>query len=157
MMAPRSAQMVARGDCGADLVAGMLRAAPPSDGFFGATTTYMGAVKDVDFDDEEYMFERSQGFLVGDPDHCIEHVQRYVDMGVDALVLRVDSLPHEQLLRSIELFGKYVIPHFKHPRNVVRPADDVLADIRAARPAHEEALRKFQAEQNLLIEKESVR
>ncbi|PXY29870.1 luciferase [Prauserella coralliicola] len=118
---------------------------------------YMGAVKDVDFDDEEYMFERSQGFLVGDPDHCIEHVQRYVDMGVDALVLRVDSLPHEQLLRSIELFGKYVIPHFKHPRNVVRPADDVLADIRAARPAHEEALRKFQAEQNLLIEKESVR
>lgn len=118
---------------------------------------YMGAVKDVDFDDEDYMFERSQGFLVGDPDHCIEHVQRYVEMGVDALVLRVDSLPHDQLLRSIELFGKYVIPRFKHPRNVVRPADDVLADIRAARPAHEQALRKFQTEQNLLSEKESVR
>jgi alkanesulfonate monooxygenase SsuD/methylene tetrahydromethanopterin reductase-like flavin-dependent oxidoreductase (luciferase family) len=104
---------------------------------------YMGAVKDVDFDDQEYMFERSQGFIVGDPDHCIKHVQRYADMGVDALVLRVDSLPHEQLMRSIELFGKYVIPHFKHPRNVVRPADDVLADIRAARPAHEEELRLF--------------
>lgn len=107
---------------------------------------YMGAVKDVDFDDEEFMFEHSQGFIVGDPDHCAEHVQRYVDMGVDALVLRVDSLPHDQLMRTIELFGKYVIPRFKHPRNVVRPADDVLADIRAARPAHEEALRQFQTQ-----------
>ncbi|QEU96901.1 LLM class flavin-dependent oxidoreductase [Streptomyces kanamyceticus] len=110
---------------------------------------YMGAVKDVDFDDEEYMFERSQGFVVGEPEHCVEHVQRYADMGVESLVLRVDSLPHDQLMRSIELFGKYVIPHFKHPRNVVRPADDVLADIRAARPAHEEALRRFQAQRDL--------
>jgi alkanesulfonate monooxygenase SsuD/methylene tetrahydromethanopterin reductase-like flavin-dependent oxidoreductase (luciferase family) len=109
---------------------------------------YMGAIKDVDFDDEEYLFERSQGFIVGDPEHCVEHVQRYADMGVEALVLRVDSLPHDQLMRSIELFGKYVIPRFKHPRNVVRPADDVLDGIRAARPAHEEALRRFQAAQN---------
>ncbi|MCQ8195724.1 LLM class flavin-dependent oxidoreductase, partial [Streptomyces sp. RCU064] len=75
--------------------------------------------------------------------HCIQHVQRYADMGVDALVLRVDSLPHHQLLRSIELFGKYVIPHFKNPRNVIRPADHVLADIRAARPAHQQALHQF--------------
>lgn len=106
----------------------------------------MGAINDVDFSDEEYLFERSQGFLVGDPEHCVEHVQRYADMGVESLVLRVDSLPHDQLMRSIELFGKYVIPRFKHPRNVVRPADDVLAGIRAARPAHEEALRRFQSE-----------
>ncbi len=118
---------------------------------------YMGAVKNVDFNDEDYMFEESQGFLVGDPAHCVEQVQRYADMGVDALVLRVDSLPHDQLMRSIELFGKYVIPQFKHPRNVVRSADDVLADIRAARPAHEEALRRFQAEQNTTTPLEGVR
>ncbi|WP_331743106.1 LLM class flavin-dependent oxidoreductase [Kitasatospora sp. NBC_01300] len=118
---------------------------------------YMGAVKDVDFDDEEYMFERSQGFIVGDPERCIAHVQRYADMGVEALVLRVDSLPHDQLMRSIELFGKYVIPRFKHPRNVVRPADDVLADIRAARPAHQEALRRFQAGHDLKNAVEAVR
>ncbi|MFD8279651.1 LLM class flavin-dependent oxidoreductase [Streptomyces solisilvae] len=106
---------------------------------------YIGAVKNIDFNDEEYMFEHSQGFIVGNPDHCIQHVQRYADMGADALVLRVDSLPHHQLLRSIELFGKYVIPHFKNPRNIVRSADDVLADIRPARPAHEEALRQYHA------------
>jgi alkanesulfonate monooxygenase SsuD/methylene tetrahydromethanopterin reductase-like flavin-dependent oxidoreductase (luciferase family) len=118
---------------------------------------YMGAIKDVDFNDEEYLFERSQGFIVGDPDHCIEHVRRYADMGVDALVLRVDSLPHDQLMRSIELFGKYVIPHFKHPRNVVRSADDVLAQIRAARPAHQEALRRFQSQHDLMTASEAVR
>ncbi|MFC3242544.1 hypothetical protein ACFOJ6_09555 [Gordonia humi] len=34
------------------------------------------------------------------------------------------------------MFGKYVIPKFKNPRAVVRDSDDILADIRAARPAH---------------------
>ncbi|WP_158712274.1 hypothetical protein [Streptomyces sp. NRRL F-5135] len=40
------------------------------------------------------LFEHSQGFMVGDPDHRVEPVQRYAGMGVDALVLRVDGLPH---------------------------------------------------------------
>ena len=118
---------------------------------------YMGAVKDIDFNDEEYMFERSSGFIVGDPDHCIEHVQRYADMGVDALVMRIDSLPHEQLMRSIELFGKYVIPHFKRPGNVVRPADDILDDIRAARPAHQEALEHYEHERAAREQQEALR
>lgn len=118
---------------------------------------YMGAVKDLDFDDEEYMFERSSGFIVGDPDHCIEHVQRYADMGVDALVMRIDSLPHEQLMRSIELFGKYVIPHFKRPGTVVRPPDDVLDDIRAARPAHQEALERYERERAAHEQQEALR
>ena len=34
------------------------------------------------------------------------------------------------------LFGKYVIPRFKNPRSIVRTSDAILADIRAARPAH---------------------
>ncbi|MBV9521614.1 MAG: hypothetical protein JO010_02400, partial [Alphaproteobacteria bacterium] len=28
---------------------------------------------------------------------------------------------------------RYVIPHFKSPRNFMRPAEDVMADIRAMR------------------------
>ncbi len=117
---------------------------------------YMGAVKDLDFNDEEYMFERSSGFIVGDPEHCIEHVQRYADMGVDALVMRIDSLPHDQLMRSIELFGKYVIPRFKNPRSVVRPAEDVLADIRAARPAHQQAMERYEREHDARNEQQEV-
>ncbi|MGS2591067.1 hypothetical protein [Streptomyces hebeiensis] len=49
-----------------------------------------------------FLFERSQGHMVADPDHCAEHVQRYADMGVDALVLRVGSLPHHHANRTKE-------------------------------------------------------
>lgn len=97
---------------------------------------YMGAVKHLDFDDEGYMFEDSSGFIVGDPDDCIAQVQRFADLGVDSLVMRIDGLPHKELMKSIELFGKYVIPKFKNPRGVARTPEAILADIRAARPAH---------------------
>jgi alkanesulfonate monooxygenase SsuD/methylene tetrahydromethanopterin reductase-like flavin-dependent oxidoreductase (luciferase family) len=106
-----------------------------------ADYAYMGAVKDVDFDDVDYMFNDSASFIVGDPNECIRQVRLYRELGVDTLILRIDSLPHEQLMRSIELFGKYVIPHFKNPEAVVRPAGDVLEEIRAMRPTHEERLR----------------
>ena len=36
-------------------------------------------------------------------------------------------------MKSIELFGRHVIPHFRHPENVVRPPNEVLDDIRAMR------------------------
>ncbi|MFC3242543.1 LLM class flavin-dependent oxidoreductase [Gordonia humi] len=42
---------------------------------------YMGAVKDVDFTDENYMFNDSAGFIVGDPDDCVAQVQRFADLG----------------------------------------------------------------------------
>jgi alkanesulfonate monooxygenase SsuD/methylene tetrahydromethanopterin reductase-like flavin-dependent oxidoreductase (luciferase family) len=105
---------------------------------------YMGAVKNIDFDDERYMFEDSSGFIVGDPDDCVAQVQRFVDLGADAIVMRIDGLPHRELMKSIELFGKYVIPKFKNPRAVVRPADAILTDIRAARPAHYAELETFE-------------
>ena len=104
---------------------------------------YMGAVKNIDFSDERYMFEDSAGFIVGDPDDCIAQVQRYVDLGADALVMRIDGLPHAELMKSIELFGKYVIPRFKNPRAVVRPAEAILDDIRGLRPAHYAELEAF--------------
>jgi alkanesulfonate monooxygenase SsuD/methylene tetrahydromethanopterin reductase-like flavin-dependent oxidoreductase (luciferase family) len=106
---------------------------------------YMGAVHDIDFSDRAYMLEESSGFVVGDPQTCIQQVQRYADLGVEALILRIDSVPHEQRMRSLEMFGKYVIPHFKHPENIVQPPDDILERIRAARPAHQAALEEFTA------------
>ena len=107
---------------------------------------YMGAVKDVDFSDERYMIEDSTGFIVGDPDDCVAQVQRFADAGADALVMRIDGLPHKELMKSIELFGKYVIPKFKNPRAVVRTPDAILGDIRTARPAHYAELEAFEAE-----------
>ena len=103
---------------------------------------YMGAVKDVRFDDVDWMLGESGNFIVGDPDECVRQVKMVEALGVDTLIMRIDSLPHDQLLRSIELFGKYVIPRFRAPSTVVRPPEDVLAEIREMRPLHEERLKQ---------------
>lgn len=108
---------------------------------------YMGAVKHLDFNDERYMFEESSGFIVGDPEDCVAQVQRFADLGADSLVMRIDGLPHKELMKSIELFGKYVIPKFKNPKAVVRTPEAILDDIRTARPAHYAELEAFESAQ----------
>jgi alkanesulfonate monooxygenase SsuD/methylene tetrahydromethanopterin reductase-like flavin-dependent oxidoreductase (luciferase family) len=110
---------------------------------------YMGAVKHLDFNDERYMFEDSSGFIVGDPDDCVAQVQRYADLGAESLVMRIDGLPHQELMKSIELFGKYVIPKFKNPRGIARTPEAILADIRAARPAHYAEREEFEKNMHL--------
>ncbi len=57
--------------------------------------------------------------------------------------MRIDGLPHDELMKSIELFGKYVIPRFKNPRGVVRCPEAILDDIRScpARPTTQKSKR----------------
>jgi alkanesulfonate monooxygenase SsuD/methylene tetrahydromethanopterin reductase-like flavin-dependent oxidoreductase (luciferase family) len=53
--------------------------------------------------------------VVGDPDRCIEIAKRYEAAGCDLLLCLVNpyKIPHDKVMRSIDLFGKYVIPAFK--------------------------------------------
>jgi alkanesulfonate monooxygenase SsuD/methylene tetrahydromethanopterin reductase-like flavin-dependent oxidoreductase (luciferase family) len=50
--------------------------------------------------------------MVGDPDRCIELARRYEAAGCDLLFCLVNpyKLTHPQVMRSIELLGKHVIP-----------------------------------------------
>ncbi len=105
---------------------------------------YMGAVTGVDFHDRKFMLNDSAGFIVGDPAECIKHVQRYKDLGIDTLLLRIDSIPHHVIMKTIENFGKYVIPHFREPHAIVKSANDALNEIRAMRAQHEEGLRRLE-------------
>lgn len=52
--------------------------------------------------------------IVGDPEECAEAVQKFVDVGCDQIIFGVlaSSQPQETALRSVELFGKEVIPRF---------------------------------------------
>jgi alkanesulfonate monooxygenase SsuD/methylene tetrahydromethanopterin reductase-like flavin-dependent oxidoreductase (luciferase family) len=52
--------------------------------------------------------------IAGDPDSCIKGVQLYEDIGVDQviLIMQTETIPHERVLQSIELFGKHVLPAF---------------------------------------------
>ena len=52
--------------------------------------------------------------IVGDPDRCIEIAKRYEAAGCELLfcLLNPYKIPHDQVMRSIELLGKHVIPEF---------------------------------------------
>ena len=53
--------------------------------------------------------------IVGDVDHCIRKVERYQAAGLDHFIalMQADRIPHEAVMRSIELFGKEIIPRFR--------------------------------------------
>jgi len=59
-------------------------------------------------------FDAEDQILIGDPDQMIRQMERYEKAGVDQLICyqQFGGLPHDKILKSIELLGKYVIPHF---------------------------------------------
>jgi alkanesulfonate monooxygenase SsuD/methylene tetrahydromethanopterin reductase-like flavin-dependent oxidoreductase (luciferase family) len=61
----------------------------------------------------DYLYDSGAG-VVGDPDRCIEICKRYEAVGCDLLfcLLNPYKIPHEDVMQSIELLGKYVIPEF---------------------------------------------
>ena len=56
--------------------------------------------------------------IAGDPASCIEGVKMYEDIGVDQvmLIMQTETNPHEKVMSSIELFGKEVIPAFRQAK-----------------------------------------
>jgi alkanesulfonate monooxygenase SsuD/methylene tetrahydromethanopterin reductase-like flavin-dependent oxidoreductase (luciferase family) len=50
--------------------------------------------------------------IAGDPESCIKAVKMYEDIGVDQvmMIMQTETIPHEKVMGSIELFGKQVIP-----------------------------------------------
>ena len=61
----------------------------------------------------DYIHSTGSG-VVGDPDESKETLKRYEASGVDLLLCLLNpyNIPHEKVMQSIELFGKYVIPEF---------------------------------------------
>lgn len=56
------------------------------------------------------IIDRSPYVTVGTPDFFIERTKRLEEYGYDEFLLAFDGMPHEQIMSSIELIGKYVIP-----------------------------------------------
>ena len=57
-----------------------------------------------------------RGIIVaGDPESCIEAVKLHEATGVDQLqfLMATETVDHQNVLKSIEMFGKHVIPAFK--------------------------------------------
>ncbi|MBM3226665.1 MAG: LLM class flavin-dependent oxidoreductase [Candidatus Tectomicrobia bacterium] len=57
-----------------------------------------------------------RGVLVaGDPASCLKAIRIHQDVGVDELqfLMATETIPHDKVMSSIELFGKHVIPEAK--------------------------------------------
>ena len=56
--------------------------------------------------------------IAGDPQSCIEAVKMYEEIGVDQvmLIMQTETIPHQKVMGSIELFGKQVIPAFSQTK-----------------------------------------
>lgn len=53
--------------------------------------------------------------VAGDPDDCIKAIKLHEATGVDQLdiIIASETLPHKKVMKSIEMFGKHVLPAFK--------------------------------------------
>jgi alkanesulfonate monooxygenase SsuD/methylene tetrahydromethanopterin reductase-like flavin-dependent oxidoreductase (luciferase family) len=53
--------------------------------------------------------------IAGNPESCIKTIRKYEDIGVDQvmMIMQTETVPHERVMSSIELFGKRVIPVFR--------------------------------------------
>jgi alkanesulfonate monooxygenase SsuD/methylene tetrahydromethanopterin reductase-like flavin-dependent oxidoreductase (luciferase family) len=68
-------------------------------------------VRDVTFD----LLDGMDAVIVGSPETCIRKVRRYQEAGCDQLLCLVQpySIASAAVMRSIDLFGRYVIPAFR--------------------------------------------
>jgi len=64
----------------------------------------------VDFD----YLKNENAVIVGDPEEVVRRCKEYEAAGVDLLLCLVNphAIAHEQVMQTIELMGKYVIPEF---------------------------------------------
>ena len=62
--------------------------------------------------------------IAGDPDTCIRALKKHEASGIDLMMImmQTETIPHKQVMESIELFGKYVIPEFKKSEEVAARA-----------------------------------
>lgn len=53
--------------------------------------------------------------IAGNPESCIKTVKMYEDIGVDQvmMIMQTETINHENVMESMELFGKEVIPAFR--------------------------------------------
>ena len=57
-----------------------------------------------------------RGVIIGgDPESCIKAIQMYEEIGVDQvmMIMQTETIPHEKVMSSIEMFGKHVFPAFR--------------------------------------------
>jgi alkanesulfonate monooxygenase SsuD/methylene tetrahydromethanopterin reductase-like flavin-dependent oxidoreductase (luciferase family) len=96
-----------------------------NDSFSVVTSWFRSPIKNKNSRPDPSLPLYDRGVIIaGDPDSCIKGVQLYEHIGVDQVILIVqtETIPHERVLQSIELFGKHVLPAFGKGVKKAQPA-----------------------------------
>ena len=53
--------------------------------------------------------------IAGDPESCVKGAKLYEEIGVDQviMIIQTETVSHEKAMKSIEMFGKHVLPTFR--------------------------------------------
>lgn len=78
----------------------------PSYSYMARAEPCLEKIKDID-----WLINESGALVCGSPETCVRQLKRFQEIGVTKSLLRIDGLGHKKVLESIELIGKYVIPH----------------------------------------------
>jgi len=72
--------------------------------------------------DAETMAERGV-IVAGDPEACIKAARLHQETGVDELqfLMATETVDHQTVMKSIEMFGKHVIPEFRDGNGPIAP------------------------------------
>ena len=61
-------------------------------------------------EDFDYLLTETPSIMIGTPDDFIERIERLEDMGVEEILMRIDGVSHDDIMKSFELIGREVIP-----------------------------------------------
>jgi alkanesulfonate monooxygenase SsuD/methylene tetrahydromethanopterin reductase-like flavin-dependent oxidoreductase (luciferase family) len=68
----------------------------------------------------DFLLHDTPSIMLGTPDFFIERLKLLEKMGIEEVLLRVEGVRHKDIMRSLELIGREVIPEFqKQPKLAV--------------------------------------
>lgn len=77
---------------------------------------YTRMLRDLNLNDVSFdILDGMDAIIVGDPETCIRKVKRYREAGCDQLLclMQPHDIAPDAVMKSIDLFGRYVIPAFR--------------------------------------------
>lgn len=60
----------------------------------------------------DFLLTETPSVMIGTPEDFIVRMKDLEARGVDEVLLRIDGVPHEDIMRSLDLIGREVLPHF---------------------------------------------
>jgi alkanesulfonate monooxygenase SsuD/methylene tetrahydromethanopterin reductase-like flavin-dependent oxidoreductase (luciferase family) len=69
--------------------------------------------------DLEFVLDHAPYAALGPPDVLVERFRRVADLGYDEILLRIDGMAHDAVCRSIEAFGRHVLPELSRSASTV--------------------------------------